>query len=99
MGLCWLAGRHDIDRRAYSQLVSTVTGTNTHYWRNPSATAKVYDRGVTTGNGTGSARRVHQAAECSWERSLAVGVAVLVSVGLGNRGWECDHGSWIRLID
>ena len=73
-------------------LVSTAAVTDRHYWRNPSATTEVY--GVWTGNGTASARRVRQAAECSWERSLAVGVAVCVGgtgeSGMGMRSWIMD---------
>jgi hypothetical protein len=96
MGLCWLAGRHDIDRRAYSQLVSTVTGTNTHYWRNPSATAKVYDRGVTTGNGTGSARREFASqTECSWSVPWRWEWQCRWDWGIGEWGWGMAMRSWI----
>jgi hypothetical protein len=98
MGLCWQAGRQARYRQTGLLLLAstTTTGTNTHYWRNPSATAEVYDRGVTTGNGTGSARkRVCQPGGVFLERSLAVGVAV--SVGLGNRsmGMGMAMRSWI----
>jgi hypothetical protein len=99
-----LAGRQAGKQARYRQTglllllaSTTTTGTNTHYWRNPSATtAEVYDRGVTTGNGTGSARkRVCQPGGVFLERSLAVGVAV--SVGLGNRsmGMGMAMRSWI----
>jgi len=50
--------------------------------------------GVSTGNGTGSARRVRQ-AECSWECSQAVDSS---GTGDGVLGW--DHGLSIDgLID